>query len=226
MVRFRCCEEGGLLKHVRMTLAVVAMVFLGGCATSRSVVIPDAGGVVENPVQGVAIRIDRVDDARQFEPSPKTPDIPSLAGNDTQNAALTSRAIARKRNGFGMALGDVMLPEGQTVSQLVGNAVTLGFRRAGYRVLKPGDPGYEQAIPVTARIGEFWSWFNPGFSSVTITNRASVGLAGALPALSGETTVKSEVSDKLMAVFEDDWTKIVSKGLAELTEKIRVALAR
>ena len=214
-----------MFNSIRMVFILSAMMALGGCATSRSVVIPDAGVAAENPVQGIAIRIDQVDDMRQFQSSPKTPDIPSLPESDVGNNALTARAIARKRNGYGMALGDVLLPEGQTVSQLVGRAVDRGFRLAGYRVLKPGDSGYEQAVPVTAKIRQFWSWFNPGFSSVTITNRADVSIEGALPALNGGFVVTNETSAKLMAVFEEDWTKITTQGLAQLSEKVRAGLS-
>ncbi len=215
-----------MLKPLKVALLVAGMAILGGCAASRSVVVPDGGATVDNPTQGIAIRIDRVDDARRFEPSPKTPDIPSLPGDDVRNAALTSRAIARKRNSFGLALGDVLLPEGQSVSQLVDGAICTGFRRAGYRVLKPGAPGYEQATPVTAQINEFWSWFQPGFSSVTIWNREDITLAGPLPALGRGITVKGEVSEQMMAVFENDWRKIISRGLAEITEKVRAAVTR
>lgn len=215
-----------MLRKVQAAFIVTTMLFLGGCATSRSVVIPDSGSVLENPIQGTAIRIDKIEDARKFEPAPKTPDVPSLPESDIGNTSLTTRAIARKRNGFGMALGDVLLPEGQTVPQLVGDAITQGFRSAGYRVLKSGDAGYEQAVPVSARIHEFWAWFNPGFSSVTVKNRLDISLAGPLPALTGGIAVKGEVSEKMQTVFEDDWRKIVSKGLAEMSEKVRTALTR
>lgn len=213
-----------MIKTLRAACVVAAMALLGGCATSRSVVLPDAGTAVENPVQGLAVRIEKIEDVRRFEAAPKTPDIPSLPADDFLNSSLTSRAIGRKRGGFGLALGDVLLPEGQTVSLLVGDALTQGFRRAGYRVLTAGDAGYEQATPVTARINEFWSWFNPGFAQVTIKNRAAIDLAGPLPPLKGGATIRSEVSEGMQAVFEDDWRKIAGKGLAEITEKLQIVL--
>lgn len=213
-----------MIKTLRIACVVAAMALLGGCAASRSVVLPDAGTAIENPAQGLAVRIDKVEDARRFEAAPNTPDIPSLPGNDLLNSSLTSRAIGRKRGGFGLALGDVLLPEGQTVSQLVRDAVAQGFRRAGYRVLAAGEPGYEQATPITARINEFWSWFNPGFAQVTIKNRASIDVAGTLPPLKGGVTIRSEVSEGMQAVFEDDWRKIAGKGLVGITEKIQAVL--
>lgn len=213
-----------MIKTLRVACVVAAMALLGGCATSRSVVLPDAGTAIENPAQGLAVRIEKIEDIRRFEAAPKTPDIPSLPADDLLNSSLTSRAIARKRNGFGLALGDVLLPEGQTVSRLVGDALAQGFRRAGYRVLTTGEAGYEQAAPVTARINEFWSWFNPGFAQVTIKNRAAIDLAGPLPPLKDGVTIRSEVSEGMQAVFEDDWRQIAGKGLAEVAEKLQAAL--
>lgn len=208
---------------LKVLFALVVLGTLSACASSRSVVTPEviAGA---NPTEGVAVRIDKVEDARRFEASPPSPDIPSLSGNDHTNVAVTKRAIARKRNGYGMAMGDVLLPEGQNVAELVGKAVAQGFRQAGYRVIAPGEPGYEQAAPVNARIGEFWSWFNPGFASVTVSNRSSVDLIGTLPELNGGRTVKSEVSESMMAVFEDDWKAIVAKGLRQLSTKVAETL--
>ena len=214
-----------MFKPIRMVFIFSALMMLGGCAASRSVVSPDTAALAENPTQGIAVRIDQVSDLRRFEAAPKTPDIPSLGGGDVGNAALTVRAMGRKRNGFGLAMGDVMLPEGQTVSKMVEGALIQGFRLAGYRVLKPDDVGYEQAIPVTARVNEFWSWLDIGFSSLTIRNRANVNISGAVPALNGGMVATSEVSDKLMMVFEEEWTKIASRNLAQLSEKVRAGLS-
>lgn len=209
----------------RMLFLVATLALLGGCASSRSVVNPTTEATA-NPTQGVAVRIDQIEDARRFEAAPRSPDRPSLSGNDISNPALTSRAVARKRNSYGMAMGDVLLPEGQTASQLIGNAVTSGFRQAGYRVVSRGEPGYDQAVPVTARINEFWSWFSPGFASVTISNRAAIDLNGPLPALNNGVQIKNETSESMMAVFEEDWKIIISKGLRDLSEKIRAKLTQ
>jgi hypothetical protein len=49
-----------------------------------------------------------VTDQRTFEARPRDASIPSLKEEaDLTNRAITVRAIARKRGGFGMALGDI-----------------------------------------------------------------------------------------------------------------------
>src|SRR5688500_2660691 len=179
----------------RHQLAIAAILLahlvLAGCAAGRSV-LPAGIDAGRNPVQGTAVRIDAVQDARVFMPSPPSPDIPSLMGNETADKSVTSRAVGRKRGGFGAALGDVLLPEGTTVATLVQSAVARGLRESGHRVLERGDPGYEQAVPITVRVEQFWSWFNPGFVAVTLTNRAAVNLQGPTSTLAQGRTFSSQ----------------------------------
>ena len=72
-----------------------------------------------NPSTGDAIKFVRVSDLRQFQIDPPQPDISSLMNDEIDDPLITSRAIARKRNSYGMALGDILLPEGKTVMKLV-----------------------------------------------------------------------------------------------------------
>ena len=112
----------------------------------------------DNPIQGREVKIVRVTDRRTFQLKPSDPSTPSLKDGQIDNPAITSRAIARKRSGYGKAMGDILLPEGHTVEQLVGTALTRGLRGAGYRVLLQGQEGYEQAVPLEADIRRFWTW--------------------------------------------------------------------
>ncbi|WP_336605487.1 hypothetical protein [Stutzerimonas stutzeri] len=67
-------------------------------------------------------------DERTFESKPRSAGIPSLKGGEINDTSITERAFARKRNGFGKALGDVVLPSGRTDSQLVGSVVAMPTR--------------------------------------------------------------------------------------------------
>jgi len=208
-----------------MHAVLLAAVFLlGGCAAGRSLVTAkvDAGA---NPSQGQAVRIESVEDARVFSMGPPSADMPSLMNDaEIKDKAIASRAIARKRGGFGAALGDVLLPEGETVQMLTEAAVSRALRDAGYRVLASGEAGHEQAIPVTVRIEEFWSWFSPGFASVAVSFRGKLLLRGALAPIEKGQTYSAEVRDQMQAVFESDWAAIVSKGLDSLLASIKQGL--
>jgi len=209
------------------TLAAVALIALtSGCATSRSVVSLDQpSSSSTNPERGVAIKIIKVTDARVFEAAPKNPDTPSLSSDDMPNSSIKVRAIGRKRSGFGMALGDVLLPEGQTVSDMMASALADGFRQANYRVLTQGEAGYDTAIPIKAQVIQFWSWFQPGFWEVQVHNRSEVEITGTLHELSKGLTVQGAADESMMAVTESDWQEISSLGLKNFSENLVKALA-
>ena len=104
------------------TISVAALLLLvSGCATNRGII--DVRVTPTPDPQGkVMVKIVRVTDQRTFELRPDVASIPSLKDGQIDNKAITSRAIARKRNGYGKALGDILLPEGRTVEDLVEEA--------------------------------------------------------------------------------------------------------
>lgn len=206
--------------HLAAATIVLAHLVLAGCATGRSI-LPAGVDAGRNPAQGTAVRIDAVEDARVFTVSPPSPDSPSLMGNEIGDKSVTSRAVGRKRGGFGAALGDVLLPEGSSVAALVQSAVARGLRESGYRVLDRGDPGYEGAVPIKVRVEQFWSWFNPGFAAVTLTNRAAVNLQGAISPLAQGRTFSSQAVNTMQVVVESDWVAIVNKGLDALATAVK-----
>ena len=204
--------------------SLLSVVLLAGCAAGRSVVPAgiDAG---ENPAEGRVVRIEQVVDARSFTAAPPSPEMPSLMNADEiGNSSITARAIGRKRGGFGNALGDVLLPEGQSVSQLVESAVARALRESGYRVVGAGDPGHAQALPVNVRVDKFWSWFTPGFASVTLECQADVFLSGQIAPLTAGRAVTAAGEKHMQAVFEDDWRQIVNVCLQQLATAVKTAL--
>jgi PBP1b-binding outer membrane lipoprotein LpoB len=115
-------------------LLVVLAFVVSGCATTRGVLEIETEESV-NPASGQAVKIVQVVDQRIFEIRPPSPDIPSLKNNEINDPAITSRAIARKRNAYGKAMGDILLPEGQTIMDLVSSSLAKGLRENGYRVV-------------------------------------------------------------------------------------------
>ena len=106
-----------------LLIAIVAT----GCATSRSnldVQIPKAQNAQSN---GKQVFINSVADKRAFQVNPPNPDIPSLDPSEDQNEQIKLRAIGRKRNGFGKALGDMLLKEGETVQSLTNQSIQQAF---------------------------------------------------------------------------------------------------
>ncbi|CDY73455.1 hypothetical protein BGLT_02827 [Caballeronia glathei] len=200
----------------RIALYGIAVSIFAGCAVGRGTVDVSAPQGT-NPATGKYVRIDSVKDKRTFTVSPPSADMASLDPSEDNSDVSKARAIGRKRGGFGKALGDVVLPEGKTVSGLVEGALATGFQEAGYVVVKPGDPNFVAATPVNAQIIDFWAWFQPGFWSVTTNQKSEVQLSGDVGGLHGAQTVKTRVSESKQVVVSSDWREIVEKGLSAIT---------
>ena len=204
----------------RIAIYALSASILAGCAVGRTTVDVSAPQGT-NPTAGKYVRIDSVQDKRTFSVKPASADMASLDPNEDSSDASKARAIGRKRNGYGKALGDVVLPQGKTASGLVESALATGFQDAGYIVVKQGDPNFAAAAPVTAQIIDFWTWFEPGFWSIKTNQKSELQLSGDVGALHGEQTIKTRVRESKQVVVSSDWQEIVEKGLAAITQRTK-----
>jgi len=201
------------MKHMKIAALLMFSTVLFGCASSRSVI------EVQSPQgtngTGQKVTISAIDE-RRFEAAPKQADTPSLKNvEEITDKKITERAIGRKRNGYGMAMGDVLLPEGVTVSQLIERSIAEGYRKAGYQVVESAEQNGETQA-VTVHITEFWSWFSPGAFSIAVNNKARLNIR-----VTGEATPINLITDKresMQLVVESDWKVITEEGLQAITE--------
>lgn len=203
--------NSAFLTSIKTSLLAVLAVAMVGCVTNRSVV--DVSVPVLTGTAGQKVVITTLDE-RTFETKPRSADIPSLKGGEINATSITERAYARKRNGYGKALGDVVLPSGRTVSQLVGSAVANAYTQSGYQVV---EGQVSDASQVTVHIKDFWTWFSPGFAYVTLNNKANLVIEtnGQSPL-----AISTEVSDGMQFVTDSDWAKVTSQGLHEVTAAV------
>jgi hypothetical protein len=191
----------------------------GGCAMGRSEVKLGGAGL-EAPAStgGKVVVIRSVKDERVFEQAPREPSTPSLGGEGAGSAGAETkaRAIARKRNAYGAALGDVLLEQGKTVEGVVRENLTAALRKAGYDVREPGTAG-ASPIFVDARIRKFWAWFQPGFWAVTLKANIETDLAisGSNPPVN--VSVSAEQSG--MIAGDGMWVEVVGKALQAYREQ-------
>jgi len=210
---------------VRAALTIAAMALLSACAANRSeITIPPQAST--QPANGVvAVVVDPVD-ARKFEVAPAMPSIPSLKeSSQIGDAQITSRALARKRNTYGAAMGDVLVAPPQTASSLVGGAVKAGLRDSGYRILEPNDPGYASAPKVNVRIVEFWTWVTPGFAQIRLDNATELVLEGSLPPLAIPVAISVRDTKGYGAIFDSDWGAFIGSALAKVRQQVSTIMA-
>ena len=213
-----------------MTLRLIAVLCFGllvtACATNRAELDIKVGESKPTAVAtaGKPVKIVAVNDKRIFMLNPRTPSIPSLRDGEINNKTITSRAIARKRNTYGMALGDILLPEGRTVAQLARETLTKALTQAGYTVLKPGDPGYEAAPALSADVEEFWSWATPGFTAIAMEFKGTLRLTGDWPVPPDKRRIKSYARETGLLGTEDMWIRTINKGVDALVRATRDVL--
>lgn len=228
-VEFSLSKQGEIVRSLRLLLplAVIVIAALTGCATSPLVVGPSVTASA-NPVQGTAVRIDQVVDARVFLNASGDLATPTLDQSESGDEGYKARIIGRKRNANGNTAGGVLLPPNMTTASLVGNAVAEGFRESGYRVLVPGDAGYEQAVPVKVRVLQFWAWYARNLrtyiSMVKISSRAEIRLEAPLPAFREGKTLAIEVTNVREGASELVWQEIINRGLGELAGSVKSSL--
>ena len=127
------------VSKISTLLCAIIILFLTGCASNRGIVsleLPETEMASHD--NGKKIFIKSVTDERVFEEAPKTPDIPSLGSGGAINSTdeIKERAIARKRNGYGVAWGDILLKEGQTVETVISDSLKKAFAEMGYKVIE------------------------------------------------------------------------------------------
>lgn len=195
-----------------------------GCATNRGIMDVQIPQTV-NPEKGISVKIVRVTDCRVFEKAPRQPSIPSLKDGAIDNKAITSRAIARKRNGYGRALGDIVLPEGRTVEMLITESLTKAFRDAGYQVVGANDTS-PAAIPVEAEIEQFWSWITPGAWSIGVFFETTVNIKCALPSFKSGEKITGKIHLQSQAVTTRAWSNTINKGLENFINEVKNRLPK
>jgi len=206
-----------------MTLLVCGFVFTSACATKRGILDIQVSSP-SNMQSSSKVKIVNVSDSRKFELHPKDAFIPSLKDGQIDNVSITSRAIARKRNGYGRALGDILLPEGRTVRDVVTEALQRALNEKGYTVVDKNDPGYENAFPLEADIRQFWAWFTPGFFAAKLEFISELTIKSEILNNKGQETAKGYVLLHTQLATGGAWSNTINMGLDNLVGAIKLKL--
>ncbi|HYR05879.1 MAG TPA: hypothetical protein VEP71_04280 [Gallionella sp.] len=186
-----------------------------GCATSRNEVKVSGSDMASAnfPVtKSTVIPIRAVTDERLFEETPSDPSIPSLGHEGTSQASADTkaRAIARKRNTFGKALGDVLLEKRQTISMVVRDNLVTALSQAGYRTTTNATEAVASPMIIDAHIKQFWAI---SLNANIVTNLEVTGAASP-------TTVNVHAEDSAQFATEGAWIEIVDKTLKDYRAQV------
>ena len=207
-----------------LALPLLLLFSLSACALGRDVVDITPPTITATDAKAFA-KIVSVEDLRVFEAAPTDAGTPSLQdAKDITDKNITARALARKRGGFGAALGDIVLPEGKTVAGLIRSAAAKALRDKGYAVVDKDAPQYADALPLNIEIKEFWAWFAPGAFSVNLDFQSTLKLSGDALVGANPPPVSNHLHQDALAATDGTWADLIQRGLNDTSDKIKDAL--
>ena len=151
-----------MLKIIRILSFITLFTLLTGCAVGTSelqLVEPELSLKDVSATKSVFVNLPT--DNRVFNPQTKDPSVPSTEPSN--------KAVGRKRNTWGAALGDFALAGDQTVNSLVKVALEKAFESNGFKVINNKADIAKSTLVVDSQITKFWTWSNPGFSHITLS---------------------------------------------------------
>ena len=208
----------------KLAVVLAMLVLFTGCATSRSIIdVPSSTPQNAQTVaaNGKAVYINTVRDNRSFQTNPRSPDIPSLDPSEDLTDAIKLRAIGRKRNAYGKALGDILLKDGTTVESLIASATRRAFSENGYQVLDYSTWVTPGVYVVDVSIDQFWSWMNPGFWAITLSTEISTSLSIKEGTKQQHAVVQVKASDQFQVGTESNYLKMITGALTLYGEDLK-----
>jgi hypothetical protein len=157
------------MKILILLSASLLALFTSGCVVGRRTVsLPVTGLGTTTVASKGTIYIGAITDNRMFENNPPEPSVPSIDGDvNSISAGQKLSMIGRQRNGYGHAMGDIALPDGDSVTAVTHRLLEEGLKHRGYAIstdaMAPNS--------ATVSIDQFWAWFTPGMVSVSFEAR-------------------------------------------------------
>lgn len=206
-------------------LCVFLLLALSACAVGRSTLDIQSPQAV-NPTDSRALaKVTEVRDLRHFTTESPDPSRHTLgSADDIRNPAVTGRAVGRKRNGFGAALGDLALPAGMSVPGIVKAAATAALQQRGYRVVEEGSPDAARAFSLAVDVEQFWAWVNLGFWEGTMTHASKVVLKSNDLVQASPTVVDARYAMGVQVGTESNWSLVINNGVSDLVQQIEARI--
>ena len=210
------------MKHkLALSLAAVSVILLTGCAASVSTIEPDlsAYSARSDVAAAKTAFIRTVNDRRVFSANASSPDQPTWSNDGTKEEA---RAIGRKRHGYGMAMGGLVLPQGMTAAGVVKKTLTQALIENGYKVVESEAEVTPGTYVIDVEMNKFWSWMNPGLLGFTLS--ANVG-ADVADKNARTVHIEGRYSEGGFQTFMDsNWLKVLNQALKNFFEDAKAKL--
>ncbi len=204
----------------RLIFLSITIFMLSGCVTgTRNIDLAVPEYANEQTASG-SLRIVSVEDSRAFEQSPRDPSTPSVKGDlESKTPAELQTLIGRQRNGYGGAMGDVALPEGQTVPGKLRELLAQGLEGRGYTIVEGGED-----LDLIVEITRFWAWFSPGVFSVSFESVIETVLTFRRAAEETSFTVAGYGLNKGQVASDANWALAYERAYLDYLKNLDAAL--
>lgn len=193
---------------------------LSGCVTGTRNINLAVPEYANDQTATGTLRIGMIEDNRGFEQDPPDPSTPSVKGDlASKTPAELETLIGRQRNGYGAAMGDVALPEGQTVPGKVRELLSQALEGRGYTVTDADAP-----TEVTVDIQRFWAWFSPGLFTVSFESVVETVLTFRRDSEETSVTVAGYGLNKGQVASDANWALAYERAYADYLKNLDAAL--
>ncbi len=209
------------------TLKILVIALLGllasGCVTGTRNIDLEQPSFMSKKTAAGTIYISEIKDSRNFEAEPRDPSTPSVDGDlMTTSKEKLATLIGRQRNGFGAAMGDVALPEGQNVQSKMKSLIAAGLKARGYTV----SDSENADMKLNVSISDFWAWFSPGMWSVSFEAKLKSILNFETNGESKEVVVEGYGINKGQIASDANWQLAYSRAFMDYMVKFEEALTK
>jgi uncharacterized lipoprotein YajG len=212
-----------MTKFLKGLLLMTTIFMLTGCVSSRGLQISVPQETIVKP-NGMQVYIRSIEDNREFQVRPSSPDIPSFGSKkDIGNLAIKCRTIGRQRNGYGKAMRNIFLDENQKVEAVVYEAVKSSLYSLGYVVTDSKEQAKGDAIVMDIKIDKFWSWiiFGAWTARIDTNIKTTIVLTAASKALVIEGAAQNHCQTASTANWKKSIKLAINNYILQAKDKLR-----
>lgn len=214
----------GTMKISVLIILLASVASQVGCVTGRreiSLSVPQAASPSASARGTVAIA--SVTDARVFQNKPSDPSTPSVNGDATKlSDQEKSRMIGRQRNTYGKAMGDVALPEKETVEGVTRQLLEQGLKKRGYQIGADANAGLSANVTIT----DFWAWFSPGMWSIDFEARVQCTVVLRREGKAGTLVIKGHGINSGQFASDANWREAYERAFQDFLGKMDAELEK
>lgn len=214
----------GIKRLATLSSLIGLALVIQGCATSTSKIPVDTNTFTNKnqPSATQSVFIQTVNDIREFEAKPATPDIPSPGyTSETEK----DHAIGRKRNSVGKALGKINLPDNQGVKQVVKGALESALIDNGWKVLTDESEITAETKIINVDIKKFWEWMELGVFTITLNCNIETTVNND-PLTDEPITIFVKYNEDFVTAKNGNWKVVLQGGVNQFIGEAKLKLSK